>query len=66
MKLLLPAIFFSLLFCAPLVKAQKEVLVVVKYHATLETVKYVYGGAPAVARLGPNACRRGRRHTELS
>ncbi len=25
-----------------------------KYHATLETVKYVYGVAPSVARLGPD------------
>src|ERR1700683_112916 len=54
MKLLLLAIFFSVLFCAPTVRAQKQDPIVVKYHATLETVKYVYGAAPAVARLGPN------------
>jgi amidase len=54
MKLLLLAIFFSVLFRAPRVQAQKEVPVVVKYQATLETVKYVYGVAPAVARLGPH------------
>src|ERR1700683_74906 len=54
MKLLLLAIFFSVLFRAPGVQAQKEVPVVVKYQATLETVKYVYGVAPAVARLGPH------------
>lgn len=53
-KLLLLAIFFSVFFCASTVEAQKEVPVVVKYHATLETVRYVYGAAPAVARLGPN------------
>lgn len=53
-KLLLLAIFFSVFFGASTVKAQKEVPVVVKYHATLETVRYVYGAAPAVALLGPN------------
>jgi amidase len=54
MKLLLLAVFFSVLFRAPRVEAQKEVPVVVKYHATLQTVKYVYGVAPSVARLGPH------------
>ncbi len=52
MKVLLLVIFFSVLFCALRVEAQKQVPVVVKYHATLETVKYVYGVAPSVARLG--------------
>jgi amidase len=53
MKLLVLSIFFSVSICASTVEAQKE-NPVVKYHATLETVKYVYGVAPSVARLGPD------------
>jgi amidase len=53
MRSVLLAIFFSVFFCASTAKAQEKVPVV-KYHATRETVKYVYGAAPAVARLGSN------------
>lgn len=33
--------------------AQGTTAHVVKYHATIDVVKYVYGSAPAVARLAP-------------
>src|ERR1700732_4599218 len=52
MRLLALAALFSFLFCAP-VQAQDKPPVVVKYRATLETVKYVYGVSPSVARLAP-------------
>jgi len=52
MRLLALTTLFSSLLCAAL-QAQDKPAVVVKYHATLATVKYVYGVAPAVARLGP-------------
>src|ERR1700731_4576900 len=52
MRLLALTALSSFLFCAP-VQAQDKPAVVVKYRATLETVKYVYGISPSVARLGP-------------
>src|ERR1700722_2795793 len=52
MRLLALTALFSSLVCAP-VQAQDKPAVVVKYRATLETVKYVYGVAPPVARLAP-------------
>src|ERR1700723_4678415 len=52
MRLLAFAALFAGLFCTP-AQAQDKPAAVVKYRATLETVKYVYGVAPSVARLAP-------------
>src|SRR5580693_7300557 len=52
MRLLALTALFSFLFCAP-VQAQDKPPAVVKYRATLETVRYVYGVSPSVARLAP-------------
>ena len=46
-------IFCSILLCLSIAQAQGKAPGVVRYHATLETVKYVYGVAPPVARLAP-------------
>jgi amidase len=46
-------IFWGIFLCMPVAQAQGQAPGVVKYHATLETVKYVYGVAPPVARLAP-------------
>jgi amidase len=43
----------GILLCMSMAHAQGKAPDVVKYHATLETVKYVYGVAPPVARLAP-------------
>src|SRR3984885_9688848 len=43
--------FFGILVCLSIARGQDKGPNVVKYHATLETVKYVYGVAPPVARL---------------
>jgi hypothetical protein len=53
MKLRTLIIFSGILFCTSMAQAQSKAPAVVKYHATLETVKYVYGVAPPVARLAP-------------
>src|ERR1700731_3689249 len=52
MRLLALTALSSFLFCAP-VQAQDKPPAVAKYRATLETVKYVYGISPSVARLAP-------------
>ena len=46
-------IFCGILVCVSIAQAQDKAPNVVKYHATLETVKYVYGVATPVARLAP-------------
>jgi amidase len=43
----------GILFCLSIAQAQGKAPDVVKYHATIETVKYVYGVAAPVARLAP-------------
>src|SRR6204780_1973920 len=43
----------GILLFLSIAQAQGKAPDVVKYHATLETVKYVYGVAPPVARLAP-------------
>jgi amidase len=43
--------FFGILVCLSIARGQDKGPNVVKYHATLETVKYVYGVTPPVARL---------------
>ena len=53
MRLRALVIFTGILVCLPIAQAQDKAPNVVKYHATLETVKYVYGAAPPVARLAP-------------
>src|ERR1700693_3642210 len=52
MRLLALTALFSFLLGAR-VQAQDKPPAVVKYRATLETVKYVYGVSPSVARLAP-------------
>lgn len=46
-------IFCGILVCVSIAQAQDKAPNVVKYRATLETVKYVYGVATPVARLAP-------------
>src|ERR1700679_3448272 len=46
-------IFSGIVVALPIAQAQDKAPNVVKYRATLETVKYVYGVAPPVARLAP-------------
>src|SRR5271157_3509673 len=45
--------FLSLLLFSAAAAAQEKPAHLVPYHATIETVKYVYGVAPPIARLGP-------------
>jgi len=53
MRVTLLSSTFSFLLFASIAAAQDSPERVVKYHATLDTVKYVYGVAPPVARLKP-------------
>jgi amidase len=53
MRLRALVIFCGILVCLSIAQAQDKAPNVVEYHATLETVKYVYGAAPPVARLAP-------------
>jgi amidase len=53
MRLRALVICTGILLCLPMAQAQGKAPDTVKYHATLETVKYVYGVAPSVARLAP-------------
>jgi hypothetical protein len=53
MRLRALIIFSGILLCLSIAQAQDKAPNVVKYQATLETVKYVYGVAPPIARLAP-------------
>src|ERR1700684_139565 len=53
MRLRALVIFCGILVCLSIAQAQDKAPNVLKYRATLETVKYVYGVAPPVARLAP-------------
>src|ERR1700735_4450646 len=53
MRLRALVIFSGILVCLSAAHRQDKAAGVVKYHATLETVKYVYGVAPPAARLAP-------------
>jgi amidase len=49
----LSSAFIALLFLSTAVAAQENSARTVRHHASIDTVKYVYGAAPPVARLAP-------------
>jgi amidase len=53
MRLRVLAVLFGTFVLVSIASGQETSGGVVKYHATIETVKYVYGVARPVARLGP-------------